>query len=142
MVGHGDLLGDADRVLVRQDDHAESEPDALGGSREGADDYLGRGGAGEGREEVVLDEPDVVEADLVGQNALLDGLFDQRLLVDDPVGRGPLHLVDDPKVHPVHPSRKLVRILRVGEGGVNRDGRRGGGGQSHTGSSNPFCRTI
>ena len=81
--------------------------------------------AGEGREEVVFDEPDVVEADLVSKDALLDGLFDQRLLVDDPVGRGPLHLIDDPKVHPVHPSRKLVRILRVGEGGVNRDGREG-----------------
>ena len=42
VVGHGDLLGDADRVLVRQDDDAESEADALGGGRESADDHLGR----------------------------------------------------------------------------------------------------
>ena len=45
VVGHGDLLGDADRVLVRQDDDAEAEADALRGGRESADDYLGRGGA-------------------------------------------------------------------------------------------------
>ena len=45
VVGHGDLFGDADGVLVGQDDDAESEADALGGGRQGADDYLGRGRA-------------------------------------------------------------------------------------------------
>ena len=125
VVGHGDFLSHADRVLVGQHDDTEAESNALGERCEGADDYLGRGRAGERREEVVLDEPDVVEPDAVGQDALLDGLFDKRLLVHNPVGRGPLHLIDDPKIHPVHPSHKLVRILRVGEGGVNCDGWRG-----------------
>ena len=108
MVGHRDLLGNANRVLVRQHDHTEAEADALGERCEGADDYLRRGRAGERREEVVLDKPDVVEPDAVGPDALLDGLFDKRLFVHNPVGRGPLHLVDDPKIHPVHPSRKMV----------------------------------
>ena len=45
VVGHSDLFGDADRVLVRQDHDSEPKTDTLGGGREGSDDYLGRGGA-------------------------------------------------------------------------------------------------
>ena len=125
MVGHGDLLGDADRMLVRQDDDAEAEADTLGGGCKGPDDYLRRGRSGKGREEVVLDEPDIVEADPVGQDALLDGLFNQRLLVHDPVGRWPLHLVDDPKIHPYTPraswcaSYESVKGVSTATGGRN-----------------------
>jgi hypothetical protein len=44
---------------------------------------------------VVLHEPHGVEAHLVGQHALLEGLFDHRVVVDD----RSLHLVGETQSH-------------------------------------------
>ena len=76
LVDHGSPLGDADRVMIGQYGHAESDADVLGALRQRAEHHLRAGRAGEAVEEVVLHEPKVVETDLVGQFALR-----QRFLV-------------------------------------------------------------
>src|SRR5262249_9140112 len=60
----------------------------------------------EAGEEVVLDEPDGVEAHPVGENALLDRLLDDRVIVD----HRPLHLVGQAQSHaPVSLSDGFAR---------------------------------
>ena len=99
VVHHRHALGHLDRVMVRQYHDAEAQPDTAchAGQRRQYD--LGGRGAGERGQEVVLDEPEVVEPDLVGQDALLQRLLDQHLVVDLEGRAGPLHLVEQSKLH-------------------------------------------
>ena len=62
-----DALGDAMRLVGGELDHAVAEPDALGALAGGAEEHLGRGGVRVLLEEVVLDLPGVVVAELVGE---------------------------------------------------------------------------
>ena len=68
-------------MVVGQDHYAEAEPDALGLPGEGAQYHLWARRSGKAGEEVVLDEPDPVEARLVGRHALLDGLVHYPVVV-------------------------------------------------------------
>ncbi len=81
-VERGDALGDARRVVVarRHQHDAVAEPDLLGALRAGGEEDLGRRGVRIFLEEVVLDLPDVVEAQPVGQLDLVEGVLEQLLL--------------------------------------------------------------
>ena len=69
-----DALGDARRVVeAGRDLHdAVAEPDVLGPLAGGGQEHLGRARVRVLLEEVVLDLPDVVDADLVGELDLLE----------------------------------------------------------------------
>ena len=95
MVHHRHALGNPDRVVVGQDDHPESQADALGQPGQRAEDDLGTRRPGECSQEVVLYEPHSVETHLIGQYALLDGLFYDGVVVE----HGALHLVSQRKLH-------------------------------------------
>ena len=95
MVHHGDPLGDAHRMVVGQDDNAKPKADALGHLAERAEDHLGTRGHAERGQEVVLDEPHVIEAHLVGQADLLDGFLDDGVIVQ----LGTLHFVGQAEFH-------------------------------------------
>ena len=65
------------------------EADALGARRGGREEHLGGGGVAVLLEEVVLDLPDVVEADAVGELDLLEGVLEQPCSERSPCqGRG------------------------------------------------------
>ena len=100
-VERGDALGDAGRVVVagRHQDDAVAEPDLLGALRAGGEEHLRRGGVRILLQEVVLDLPDVVEAQLVGQLDLVERVLEQLVL--RPVGPGPRQLVfvEDAEAH-------------------------------------------
>ena len=87
-------------VHLRHAHHrAVADPDALGLHRAGGEEELGRRAVRVLLEEVVLDGPDRVEAELVGQPHLLE-----RVLVHLPLDAGrerPRHrqLVEDPEAH-------------------------------------------
>ena len=66
-IERGDALGDAVRLVGGELDHAVAEPDALGALAGGAEEDLGRGGVRVLLEEVMLDLPGVVVAQLVGE---------------------------------------------------------------------------
>jgi len=86
-------------VVVRQDVDAEADPDSFCDLAQGAEDDLGARRAGEPGQEVVLDEPEGVEADLVGQRALLERLLVQAVPVNAGTFEGALHLVEKAKLH-------------------------------------------
>ena len=109
LVDHGGPLGHPDRVVVGQYGDTKTDADVLGALREGAEHYLGAGGAGEAVEEVVLDEPEVIEADFVRQLALFQRLLVQHVPINLFVPRT-LHLVQKSKLHepsPVDPGAKI-----------------------------------
>ena len=95
MVHHRHALGHPDRVVVGQDDHPESQADALGQPGQRAEDDLGTGRGGERGQEVVLDKPHSIETHLIGQYALLDGFFDDGVVVQHRA----LHLIGQRKFH-------------------------------------------
>ena len=85
--------------MVRQDVDAEADPDPFGDLAQRAEDDLGARRAGEAGQEVVLDEPEGVKADLVGQRALFERLLVQAVPVDAGAFEGALHLVEKAKLH-------------------------------------------
>ena len=100
-VERGRALGDPDRVIAGEDDHAVPQPDARRPRREGRQEDLGGGAMGDLLVEVMLGRPVVVEADLLGE----DGLG-QRVPVDSMVhilagrpGLRRLHLGDQSELH-------------------------------------------
>jgi hypothetical protein len=70
-------LGGADRVVIgrRQQPHAVADPDATGARRDRAIEDLGIGAVGVLLEEVVLDRPKGMKADVVAEHRLLDHVF-------------------------------------------------------------------
>ena len=97
-----DALGDARRVVDGGRDLHDpvAEPDALGAlARRGEKDLRGRG-MRVLLEEVVLDLPDVVEAEPVGELDLVERVAEQRVLAALALpGPGVLVLVEDPEAH-------------------------------------------
>ena len=77
VIDHRHALGHAHGMVVGKNHHAESEADALGPLAQRAEDHLRARGHREARQEVVLDEPDGIEAHLVREHALLDRLLDR-----------------------------------------------------------------
>ena len=82
-------------------DDAVAEPDALGAHRRGCQEDLRRRAVAVLLEEVVLDLPDVVDADPVGEHDLLERVL-QQLVVGALAGPGPrvLMFVEGPEAHP------------------------------------------
>ena len=90
---------------------AVTEADALRALRRGGEEHLGRAGVAVLLEEVVLDLPHVVDAQPIGELALLERVLDQRVLgVFLPRPRE-LVLVEDPELHAGRPRR--ARAARV-----------------------------
>jgi len=100
VIDHRHALGDADRVVVGEDHDTEAEADALRQPAERAEQHLRARRHREAREEVVLDEPDGVEAHLVGEDALLQRLLDDPVIVHD----RSLHLVGEAQSHALPPE--------------------------------------
>ena len=105
-VESGGGLGRADGVVKgrRQQAHAVADADAVGVLGQAGQKDLGGRRERVALQEVVLDLPHVVEAHLLGQDALLEGL-PVRLLLAGPVleGLGPADLVDEAELHGRHP---------------------------------------
>ena len=97
---------------MRQDGHAEANPDLLGYLAQCAHQDLWAGRAGEARKEVVLHEPEVVEANLVGQFALLQGLLIQGIPVDFGALEGTLCLVKQAALQVIAPNCIIVLARR------------------------------
>ena len=79
-VERGDPLGDPRRVVERRRrlHDAVAEADALRALRDRGEEHLGRARVAVLLEEVVLDLPHVVDAEPVGELALLERVLDQR----------------------------------------------------------------
>ena len=84
------LLGDLDRMVeLRHADHdAVADLDVLGHHRAGGEEQLGRRAVGIFLEEVVLDRPDMLEAQLVGELHLFEAVVVDRALLLGRPGRG------------------------------------------------------
>ena len=95
VVHHRDPLRHPHRVMIGQDHHAEPQPDPLGQPAQRSENNLGTGRRRKRGQEVVLHEPNVIEAHLVRQDALFNRLFQHRMVIQ---GR-PLHLISQPKLH-------------------------------------------
>src|SRR5262249_61949321 len=74
-------------------------PDAPGHLAQRAQEDLRARRAREAREEVVLDEPQVVEAHLVGEHALLERLLVELVPVDVGALEGSLRFVEQAEFH-------------------------------------------
>ena len=96
-----DALGDARRVVVarRHQHDAVAEPDLLGALRAGGEEDLRRRGVRVLLEEVVLDLPGVVDAELVGELDLVERVLEQPLLVALVPRPRQLVLVEDAEFH-------------------------------------------
>src|SRR5262249_60601192 len=97
--GLGGASGGADGWVAGRDAHAEADPDPPGHLAQRAQQHLRTRRAREAREEVVLDEPQVVEAEPVGQHALLEGLLVELVPVDIGAFEGSLRLVEQAESH-------------------------------------------
>src|SRR5205823_5781225 len=78
---------------------AVAETDAVGALGAGGEEHLGRRGVAVLLEEVVLDLPDAVHAELVGQLHLLEGVLDELVLGVGLPGAGELMLVEHAELH-------------------------------------------
>ena len=134
-VQHGDPLGDAGRMVVAGCglDHTVADahsPGPLAGC--GQEDLWGAR-VGVLLEEVVLDLPEVLHPEPVGQLDLVEGVGDQLLFAGLAPGSGQLVLVEDPELHaqllsasppvvvgsdPEEPNRGRGSIGQAGVGGI------------------------
>jgi hypothetical protein len=110
----GRPLGDPDRVVAGEDDHAVAQPDARRPRREGRQEDLGGGAVGDLLVEVMFGRPVVVEADLLGEEGLgervpVDAMID--VLAGRPRLRR-LHLRDQSELHGV--AGRIVALSRAG----------------------------
>ena len=100
-VERGRPLGDADRVvhLRHAHDGAVADADALGPRGDGGEEHLGRRAVRVLLEEVVLDRPHRVEAELVGQHRLLERVVVRLLLAGARQRRRHRQLEEDAELH-------------------------------------------
>ena len=92
MVELDHTIGYHNGMVVGQDGHAEADANILGALAERAEHHFRTGRTGEPKQEVVLDEPEVVESHLVGEFALVKSLLVQGVPVDFSAFIGTLHL--------------------------------------------------
>ena len=107
-VERGDALGDPRRVIVfrRHQADAVAEPDSFGALRAGREEDFRRRGMRIFLEEMVLDLPGVVDAELVGEFDLIERLLEQPVLVALVPRPRQLVLVENAELH----GRSLTRI--------------------------------
>ena len=100
-VEHRHRLRRAHRVVVGlgQKPHAVADPQVLGERRDVAVEHLGVGAVGVLLQEVVLHRPKRVEAHLVAQNGLFDGVLVGVVLTLTSPGPGHRNLVEHRKLH-------------------------------------------
>ena len=122
-VQRGDPLGGAERVVVtgRHEHDAVAETDVGGALGTGGQEHLRRGPMGVFLEEVMLDRPDRVDAELICELDLVQRLLEQAELGVLVPGTGELVFVEDSEFH----AR------------VRSEGRVGAGLPYHTRSSPP-----
>jgi hypothetical protein len=94
-------------MVVGQDAHAEADPNALGELTQGPEQDFRARGAREPGEEVMLDEPDVVETHLLGQDALLQRLLVQGVPIDGGALERSLRFVEQAESHSRSPGPKV-----------------------------------
>src|SRR5262249_11687901 len=101
-VERGDTFGNPRRVVVfgRHQGDAVAEADLLRALRAGGEEHLGSGGGRIFLEEMVLDLPDIVDAELVGELDLVERLLVQALLRILGPGLRQLVLIEKPEFHP------------------------------------------
>ena len=92
LVDHGHPFRHPYGMVVGQDGHSEADANILGALAERAEHHFRTGRTGEPKQEVVLDEPEVVESHLVGKFALVKSLPVQGVPVDFSAFIGTLHL--------------------------------------------------
>ena len=95
----GDALGDAGGMVGRELQDAVAQPDLLGALAGGRQERGGRGRVGVFLEEVVLDLPGVVVAQLVGELELGERILVEPVLVALLPGARQLQLVEDAELH-------------------------------------------
>ncbi len=100
-VERGDALGDPRRVVERgrRLHDAVPEPDVLRSLRRRREEHFGRAGVRVLLEEVVLDFPDVLEPELVGELDLVECVLEQLILGVSVPGARELVLVEDAELH-------------------------------------------
>ena len=100
-VEHGGLFCDLNRIVEveGQQPHAVSDPDILGALTDRAVEDLGRGAVRVFLEEVMLDFPDVVDADAIGEFNLGEGLPVDIVFAERVPRARRLHLVQHAKLH-------------------------------------------
>ena len=99
-------LGHADRMVRGELHDAVAEPDALRALARGAEKDFGRRAVRVLLEEVVLDAPRVVEAQLVGELDLRQRVLQELVLAALLPRAGKLELVEDPEFHDAEAYRK------------------------------------
>ena len=122
-VEHGDPLRDPRRVVERWRglDDAVAEAQVAGALRDRGEEHLGRARVRVLLEEVVLDLPDVVDPELVGELALLERVLEQLVLESScPRGAGA------GARRTGRTARRRVGRLRRGRGGAPSGGREPG----------------
>ena len=100
-VEHGDRFGRA-RGMIVVGDHlsdAVTEPDALGARGGGGEEYLRGRAVRVFLEEMVLDRPGVIDAELIGELDLRQRVVHQPPLVVGPPRLGQLQLVEHAELH-------------------------------------------
>ena len=120
-----EALGDAGRVVEgrRHLHDAVSEPNALGALRDRGEKHLRRARVAVLLEEVVLDHPHVVDAEPVGERALLECLLEHAVLGVGIPGARDLVLVEDAELHVRHPPVRFPAMRRSVYACVYRHGK-------------------
>src|SRR5437764_1880506 len=100
-IQRGDTFGHPGRVVEveRQLDDAVAQPDVLGPLAGRGEEHLGGRRVAVLLEEVVLDLPHVIDAQLVGQLDLVEGVLQQTVFVVRLPRSGQLMLVEDAELH-------------------------------------------
>ena len=126
MVEHDDLLGEADRIVPGDDDHLGAERDPAGAAGE-VGQRLQRIGAERIVAEMMLGDPDQVEAQLLRQHAILELLAEEpgvRIVMAALVREAGAH-ADMHAALPLFVVRMLGHSAKVGTGGaIGRTSRR------------------
>src|SRR5215470_10050463 len=86
-------------MMIWQNAHAKADPDTFRHLTQGPEHDLRARRTRKPGEEMVLHKPEIVEAHLVGQRALFQRLFVQRVPIDVRTLKRPLHFVEDAKLH-------------------------------------------
>ena len=102
-IERGDALGDALRLVGGELHDAVAEADALGALARRGEEHLGRRAMGIFLEEMMLDRPDIVVAELVGELDLGQRILQQRIFAGLAPRARQLMLVEDAEFHPALP---------------------------------------